>query len=274
MIRLSLCIEHLHGIEMLRENGADVDKAENEFVTPLFNACLQKNIDLARNLVDNGADVNKGVGDLTPLHVSCIDSNTGTTSTDFLKANRELIQLLLKNGAKLDALPIPPPECLMSLLKEVDKKSWIEMKRMVAHHEKKAKKERQQREQLAKEKKAQKRARQKREKQQAKTLAAAYIKNIKERFGNLKLYNQFLDILVAFKMQEIKEEDVIARVKSLFKGEDEFLLGLNKYLPPGCKIEAHPQHQEFQHAFRGCITGERANDETPKDHHRAFLFLF
>lgn len=259
---------------MLRENGANVNKTENEFGTPFFNACLEKNIDLARNLLDKGADVNKGVGELTPLHVSCIDIKTGTTSTNFLKANRELIQLLVRNGAKLDALPIPPPKCLISFLKEVDKKSWIKMKRMVADHEKNAKKERQLQEQLAKEKKAQKRARQKRERQEANALADAYIKNIKERFGSLKVYNQFLDILVAFRTQEIKEEDVIARVKSLFKGEDEeSLVGLNKFLPPGCKIDVHPQNQEFQHPFQGCITKEPPNDKTPKDHHRTFFFF-
>lgn len=79
--------------------------------------------------------------------------------------------------------------------------------------------------------------------------ALGYLEKVKNRFvADPDVYNKFLDIMKDFKLQTINTEGVIKRVKTLFKGDDELILGFNQFLPPGYKIEVDPQQQEFQHA--------------------------
>jgi paired amphipathic helix protein Sin3a len=43
-----------------------------------------------------------------------------------------------------------------------------------------------------------------------------------------------------FSFQSIDAPDVISRVSNLFKGHPEMIVGFNSFLPPGYKIEVHP----------------------------------
>jgi paired amphipathic helix protein Sin3a len=94
------------------------------------------------------------------------------------------------------------------------------------------------------------------------------------QFGNQpQVYNDFLDIMKEFKSQRYSEKlwftiilyyptstykasllcnflifsfqsidtpGVISRVSNLFKGHPELIVGFNTFLPPGYKIEVHP----------------------------------
>lgn len=67
--------------------------------------------------------------------------------------------------------------------------------------------------------------------------ALAYLENVKSQFADdLNVYNQFLDIMKAFKAQSIDTSEVIYRVSFLFRGHKELILGFNTFLPPGYNI--------------------------------------
>lgn len=64
-------------VELLIENGADVDDRDVHGYTPLILAIQAGNTDIAKVLIDNGADVNAraasdGGEDVTPLYLSII----------------------------------------------------------------------------------------------------------------------------------------------------------------------------------------------------------
>ena len=68
--------------------------------------------------------------------------------------------------------------------------------------------------------------------------ALAYLERVKMVFGNQpNVYNNFLDIMKAFKAQTIDTIEVIVRVSQLFQGNDHLILGFNRFLPPGYKIQ-------------------------------------
>uniref|UniRef100_A0A6B2LGF6 Histone deacetylase interacting domain-containing protein n=1 Tax=Arcella intermedia TaxID=1963864 RepID=A0A6B2LGF6_9EUKA len=50
------------------------------------------------------------------------------------------------------------------------------------------------------------------------------------------VYTQFLDIMKEFKAQTINTPGVIARVKQLFQGHKDLILGFNSFLPAGYRI--------------------------------------
>eukprot|EP01091_Cochliopodium_minus_P011255 TRINITY_DN3141_c0_g1_i1.p1 TRINITY_DN3141_c0_g1~~TRINITY_DN3141_c0_g1_i1.p1 ORF type:complete len:1500 (-),score=471.01 TRINITY_DN3141_c0_g1_i1:9-4409(-) len=56
----------------------------------------------------------------------------------------------------------------------------------------------------------------------------------------LEVYNQFLDIMKDFKTKNIDTPGVIKRVKELFKGHPNLILGFNNFLPQGFKITLGP----------------------------------
>lgn len=61
---------------------------------------------------------------------------------------------------------------------------------------------------------------------------------MKNRFADRKeVYDTFLDIMKEFKAQRIDTSGVIARVKDLFRGHRELILGFNTFLPKGYEIE-------------------------------------
>uniref|UniRef100_A0A1J3ES60 Paired amphipathic helix protein Sin3-like 5 n=1 Tax=Noccaea caerulescens TaxID=107243 RepID=A0A1J3ES60_NOCCA len=67
--------------------------------------------------------------------------------------------------------------------------------------------------------------------------ALSYLKAVKDNFQDKKeKYDTFLEVMKDFKAQRVDTNGVIARVKELFKGYDDLLLGFNTFLPKGYKI--------------------------------------
>mmetsp|Transcript_14413 Transcript_14413/g.15982 ORF Transcript_14413/g.15982 Transcript_14413/m.15982 type:complete len:1018 (-) Transcript_14413:51-3104(-) len=67
--------------------------------------------------------------------------------------------------------------------------------------------------------------------------ALEFLDRVKTVFkDNVRVYNQFLDVMKDFKAQTLTTPGVISRVKSLFKGHNDLLLGFNSFLPAGFKI--------------------------------------
>lgn len=72
--------------------------------------------------------------------------------------------------------------------------------------------------------------------------ALGYLDKVKMRFGGQPgVYSTFLDIMKQFKSHTIDTEGVIDRVKSLFHGHPELILGFNQFLPPGFEIRLEPE---------------------------------
>lgn len=68
--------------------------------------------------------------------------------------------------------------------------------------------------------------------------ALGYLREVKTRFAtNKKVYDNFLDIMKQFKAQTIDTAGVIKKVKSLFHGHTELILGFNTFLPKGYEIK-------------------------------------
>ncbi|XP_016647559.1 PREDICTED: paired amphipathic helix protein Sin3-like 4 isoform X1 [Prunus mume] len=67
--------------------------------------------------------------------------------------------------------------------------------------------------------------------------ALAYLKAVKDIFqDNRDKYEEFLEVMKDFKAQRIDTAGVIERVKDLFKGHRELILGFNTFLPKGYEI--------------------------------------
>ncbi|XP_043704298.1 paired amphipathic helix protein Sin3-like 4 isoform X2 [Telopea speciosissima] len=87
--------------------------------------------------------------------------------------------------------------------------------------------------------------------------ALAYLKSVKDIFqDNREKYDEFLEVMKDFKAQRIDTTGVIARVKELFKGHRDLILGFNTFLPKGYEItlplEDEPQPKkpvEFEEAI-------------------------
>ena len=68
--------------------------------------------------------------------------------------------------------------------------------------------------------------------------ALAYLEKVKATYAHSpKVYNDFLDIMKAFKTKTIDTPGVIRAVKALFAGHLELILQFNLFLPTGYKIE-------------------------------------
>ncbi|XP_015575286.2 paired amphipathic helix protein Sin3-like 4 isoform X2 [Ricinus communis] len=88
--------------------------------------------------------------------------------------------------------------------------------------------------------------------------ALAYLKAVKDIFQDKRdKYDDFLEVMKDFKAQRIDTAGVIARVKDLFKGHRDLILGFNTFLPKGYEItlpledEQPPQKKpvEFEEAI-------------------------
>ncbi|KAI3954048.1 hypothetical protein MKW98_017872 [Papaver atlanticum] len=67
--------------------------------------------------------------------------------------------------------------------------------------------------------------------------ALAYLKAVKDIFQDKRMkYDEFLEVMKDFKAQRIDTTGVIARVKDLFKGHRDLILGFNTFLPKGYEI--------------------------------------
>eukprot|EP00890_Picochlorum_soloecismus_P005730 jgi/Picsp_1/6158/NSC_03512-R1_sin3 histone deacetylase complex len=76
--------------------------------------------------------------------------------------------------------------------------------------------------------------------------ALGYLREVKNRFANnRRVYDSFLDIMKQFKAQTIDTAGVIKKVKNLFFGHPELILGFNTFLPKGyeIKMEDLPTYQ-------------------------------
>ncbi|GAB4839893.1 hypothetical protein Ancab_020602 [Ancistrocladus abbreviatus] len=75
--------------------------------------------------------------------------------------------------------------------------------------------------------------------------ALAYLKAVKEKFqDNKDKYEEFLEVMKDFKAQRIDTTGVIARVKDLFKGHRNLILGFNTFLPKGYEITLPPEDEQ------------------------------
>ncbi|XP_058115500.1 paired amphipathic helix protein Sin3-like 4 isoform X2 [Magnolia sinica] len=67
--------------------------------------------------------------------------------------------------------------------------------------------------------------------------ALVYLKAVKEIFQDKReKYDEFLEVMKDFKAQRIDTTGVISRVKELFKGHRDLILGFNTFLPKGYEI--------------------------------------
>lgn len=74
--------------------------------------------------------------------------------------------------------------------------------------------------------------------------ALAYLKAVKDMFQDKKeKYDEFLEVMKDFKAQRIDTTGVIARVKELFKGHRNLILGFNTFLPKGYEITLPPEDE-------------------------------
>uniref|UniRef100_A0A452XHV0 Histone deacetylase interacting domain-containing protein n=1 Tax=Aegilops tauschii subsp. strangulata TaxID=200361 RepID=A0A452XHV0_AEGTS len=68
--------------------------------------------------------------------------------------------------------------------------------------------------------------------------ALAYLKAVKDKFhDNRAKYDEFLEVMRDFKSARIDTAGVIIRVKTLFSGYPELILGFNAFLPKGFAIK-------------------------------------
>ncbi|GAA0165695.1 chromatin/chromatin-binding, or -regulatory protein [Lithospermum erythrorhizon] len=75
--------------------------------------------------------------------------------------------------------------------------------------------------------------------------ALTYLKEVKEMFSDEReKYDMFLDVMKNFKAQRIDTSGVIARVKDLFKGHRDLILGFNTFLPKGCEITLTDEEED------------------------------
>ncbi|KAM5581524.1 paired amphipathic helix protein Sin3-like 2 [Rosa sericea] len=67
--------------------------------------------------------------------------------------------------------------------------------------------------------------------------AVAYLKAVKEVFSDRRdIYERFLEVMRDFKTHRICTVDVIAKVKELFEGHNNLIMGFNTFLPEGIEI--------------------------------------
>ena len=93
-LSLAVFFGHPETVEALLAAGAEVNAASRETMklTPLASAMAAGQNQIARTLIDNGANVNaKGENDLTPLHTAAA------------RGNIEAATLLLEHGADINA---------------------------------------------------------------------------------------------------------------------------------------------------------------------------
>jgi hypothetical protein len=70
------------------------------------------------------------------------------------------------------------------------------------------------------------------------TDALAYLKSVKEQFQDKRQkYDEFLEVMRDFKSGKIDTAGVIVRVKTLFHGYPDLILGFNAFLPKGYEIK-------------------------------------
>ncbi|KAF4851767.1 Ankyrin repeat domain-containing protein 17 [Colletotrichum siamense] len=82
---------HHQMVKLLLNRGADVKTQVNQRTTPLYQACTRRHLDIARTLLEHGADPNLPAGSFYPL---------GNASE---RGRLEIVRLLLDYGADVNA---------------------------------------------------------------------------------------------------------------------------------------------------------------------------
>ncbi|KAL6969503.1 hypothetical protein U1Q18_029215 [Sarracenia purpurea var. burkii] len=74
--------------------------------------------------------------------------------------------------------------------------------------------------------------------------ALTYLKAVKDIFQDKReKYDEFLEVMKDFKAQRIDMSGVISRVKELFRGHRDLVLGFNTFLPKGYEITLPPEDE-------------------------------
>ncbi|CAA7020729.1 unnamed protein product [Microthlaspi erraticum] len=108
------------------------------------------------------------------------------------------------------------------------------------------------------------------------TDALTYLKAVREMFrDNQEKYETFLELMKDFKAQRVTTEGVIERIKVLFKGYTDLLLGFNTFLPKGYRIilpeEEKPKIKvDFKDAI-GFVTKIKARFGSDEHAYKRFL---
>ncbi|KAI3988699.1 hypothetical protein MKX01_027063 [Papaver californicum] len=77
--------------------------------------------------------------------------------------------------------------------------------------------------------------------------AIAYVTTVKEKFrDNREKYDEFLNILEDFKVYKIDTLGVMSRIKVLFKGHPDLILGFNTFTPEGNEISTTMEDEPSQ----------------------------
>ncbi|EOA34590.1 hypothetical protein CARUB_v10022148mg [Capsella rubella] len=67
--------------------------------------------------------------------------------------------------------------------------------------------------------------------------ALDYLRAVRDKYiDNHEIYDKFLETMKDYRAERVDTGGVILRVKELFKGEPEILLGFNTFVPMGYKI--------------------------------------
>ena len=93
---------HHRMVQLLLENGAAVDLADDRGQTPLLVSCLEKRPEVVQLLLDKGAAVDLADEDgKTPLNAACFRAPSCDESWN-AQSSRAIAQLLLDKGATVD----------------------------------------------------------------------------------------------------------------------------------------------------------------------------
>ncbi|ESQ28217.1 hypothetical protein EUTSA_v10019296mg [Eutrema salsugineum] len=96
--------------------------------------------------------------------------------------------------------------------------------------------------------------------------AIEYVMTVKDKFkDDSEIYDEFLQSLADF-----RAKSVTSRMKELFKGQQELLLGFNRFLPTGFQITLPKKHPGFKEAisFINKVKTRFLDDDRP---YRSFL---
>lgn len=96
-IHFAVQVGNLEITEILLQNGASRFRSENYRYSPLHESILKDHVDICKLMLDYGSDVNERTESYaTPVMLVC--------GTEGLKNRRQLLEVLLKNGADVNAL--------------------------------------------------------------------------------------------------------------------------------------------------------------------------
>ena len=92
----------------------------------------------------------------------------------------------------------------------------------------------------------------------------SYLKTLKEQFGEQSYaYTEFRNIIQGFVSKQINILEMIQSLSKLFTGHSHFLLGLNRFLPPGYKVEVQVNGQINVHRPGQPVTSLSTGSDGP-----------